>query len=613
MKSIYEYIINESQRYKGTIRPVVIYGGKFQPFHVGHFEIYEQLCNEFGKDNVFISMKDISSSNKSKSYKDNHVFTFNERVEIITRMFGIPKDHIIEVARTPMLPSWKEIPVEGSDYAVISITGSKDEGRAVAANIKGLEVEEYKPGMDLHSCITHKYFYYKSNKRINLSATEVRNFFRAGHTDVEDKRFFEKVFGHYDDNIYRLVKGKLTGEVVESYVMEGGVCGHIEHLYNDLGITFDDLHEIIEKGFTTGLEEGVEKSDGQPLAMSFKDGKFLFAYKGGLKPLNELEDEFMKDLPKGIYRRVGERLIRAFEGNPNLQKWFNGNKRLEMEVLSKAMPNMVKYNRDALVFHYMVTFDGNGKPIEKDRALADEIASQINNDNEEIEIIGPPHIRMKDLDFTSVRNKLQNDLKKLMKDAGCNPSNTIFDYLRNTTTMILVDAGVTNKDMPDERKLSVITKKWLGLNKTHEFNERNYKNIGLLNILQTLDTGRGQNELSFAYNKLKVIITRICMEILKGMDVYLAKDIDNGTKAMRRVLNDAIKELRTNGDLDSIDKLRQALNRIESLGGEDAMFPSEGIIFKYKDKMYKITGMFADYIALSDIIRDKIKSGEYTF
>ena len=607
MKGLLQYIIEA--RYKGNLRPVVIYGGKFQPFHAGHYEIYQLLCDEFGKDNVFISMKDIAKTKQPKAYYDNHVFTFDERKHIITKMFGIPADHIIQVRMTPMYPSWREIPVEGSDYAVISITGEKDMGRATGGNIKGVDVEEYVPGMELQSCITHKYYYYKSNKKVHLSATQVRNFFRDGHSEKEDKAFFVKAFGRWDDEIYRLVKSKLNGNLTESLVMEGGVCGHIQHLYNDFGITFRDLEEIINAGFTTGLEEGVEKTDGQPLAMSFRDGQFLFAYKGDLKPLDEFENEFMKDLPKAVYRRVCQRLVDAFTGNPNLQKWFDGNKRLEMEVLSQAMPNMVKYNRDALVFHYMVTFDEKGKPIDKDRELADRIAEQIGGDADGIEIIGPPHIRMKDMDFTKERDGLLRRLKEIMKAGHCKPDSTIFDYIRNR----VVDAIESHGVKVPEKQQDVITKKWLDINKTHQFTERIYKDSALLGILTGMDQGDGPAVANAAYNDIKVFITGICMEILKGMDAYLARDIDSGTKAMQRVLRDAIKELKATGDLDSIVKLQQALQRIEALGGEEAMFPSEGIIFKYKDKMYKITGLFADYIALSDIIRDKMKAGEYKF
>ena len=75
---------------KLNIRPVVIYGGKFQPFHAGHFEIYQKLVKEFGKENVFISTSDINKSKlKQKSYSENHIFTFNEKLLILDKIFNI--------------------------------------------------------------------------------------------------------------------------------------------------------------------------------------------------------------------------------------------------------------------------------------------------------------------------------------------------------------------------------------------------------------------------------------------------------------------------------------------------------------------------------------------
>ena len=71
MKTLQQYLLE-----KLNIRPVVIYGGKFQPFHAGHFEIYQKLVKEFGKENVFISTCDINKAKlKQKSYSENHIFT----------------------------------------------------------------------------------------------------------------------------------------------------------------------------------------------------------------------------------------------------------------------------------------------------------------------------------------------------------------------------------------------------------------------------------------------------------------------------------------------------------------------------------------------------------
>ena len=34
-------------------KEVVVYSGRFQPFHSGHAKVYEHLVSKFGKNNVF--------------------------------------------------------------------------------------------------------------------------------------------------------------------------------------------------------------------------------------------------------------------------------------------------------------------------------------------------------------------------------------------------------------------------------------------------------------------------------------------------------------------------------------------------------------------------------
>ena len=55
-----------------------------------------------------------------------------------------------------------------------------------------MTIEEYKPGMELESCITHKYYYRLDNEKIHLSATEVRNFFRENNNTEDKKEFFKR-------------------------------------------------------------------------------------------------------------------------------------------------------------------------------------------------------------------------------------------------------------------------------------------------------------------------------------------------------------------------------------------------------------------------------------
>ena len=603
MKSLIQYIM-EMQK----LRPVIIYGGKFQPFHSGHYEIYEKLVDEFGKDNVFISTSDINKSKlNQKAYSENHIFTFDEKAKIMEAMFNIPRKQIIKAERTPYLPSWKEIPIEGSNYAYITVCGMKDKDRFDRLGNENMIFEQYKPGMKLQSCIDHKYYYIVENEKINLSATEVRNYFRE-HDEQQKIEFFKDIYGKFNREIFDLVNNRIN-RIFESlndeFIVEGKVAGHIQHLYNDMGLTFEELEDIIDKGFSSNLEQAVEKVDGNPLAMTYRNGEFLFAWNGNPKNIDELELEFFRDLPKKVYRNACERLIRAFKDNPNTEKWFEGKKLLHMEILASEMPNMIKYNRDAIVFHYVVEYDDNGKQIGKNRDLAVEMANQLSNNNEKIEIIGPPFVKLKDIDCTKIKNEFISKLDKMIKDAGVDKDSTLLDYMISYTEKFLIK---NNIDVP-EKQIPIITKKWLGLNKTHQYTLRTYKSQRLVDKLEENDS-KGKSYITDIYNDIKVFISSICVEILKNMKTYVATDIQDGANDAKKILNDTIKELNSTGELLSSEKLSNALKRIEKLG-IDNLFPSEGILFVYKDRMYKITGMFADYIALSDIIRTKKKNNEY--
>lgn len=603
MKSFLQYIMEMRQ-----LRPVVIYGGKFQPFHSGHYEIYEKLVDEFGNDNVFICTTDINKSKlKQKSYSENHIFTFDEKVKIMEIMFNIPAKQIIKASRTPYLPSWKEIPVEGSNYVYITVCGMKDKDRFNRLGNENMVFEQYEPGMQLQSCLDHKYYYIVENEKINLSATEVRNYFRE-HNEQEKIEFFKDIYGKFNQEIFDLVNNRIN-RIFESsndeFIVEGKVAGHIQHLHNDMDLTLEELEDIIDKGFSSNLEQAVEKVDGNPLAMTYRNGEFLFAWNGNPKNIDELELEFFRDLPKKVYRNACERLIRAFKDNPNTEKWFEGKKLLHMEILASEMPNMVKYNRDAIVFHYVVEYDDNGKQIGKDRDLAVEMANQLSNNNERIEIVGPPFVKLKDIDCTKIKNEFKAKLSEMIKDAGVDKESTILEYIIAYTKKFLDE---NNIDVP-EKQIPIITKKWLGLNKTHQYTLRTYKSQALVDKLEQNDS-KGKSYITDIYNDIKVFIASICVEILKNMETYVATDIQDGANDAKKILTDAIKELTSTGELSSSEKLSNALKRLEKLG-IDNLFPSEGILFVYKDRMYKITGMFADYIALSDIIRTKKKNNEY--
>jgi len=75
---------------------VVVYPGRFQPFHNSHKETYDNIVKKFGKDNLFIA-----TSNKVELPKSP--FNFKEKKKIITKMFNIPSNRIVQV-KNPFSP-----------------------------------------------------------------------------------------------------------------------------------------------------------------------------------------------------------------------------------------------------------------------------------------------------------------------------------------------------------------------------------------------------------------------------------------------------------------------------------------------------------------------------
>jgi cytidyltransferase-like protein len=98
-------------------RLVVLYPGRFQPFHLGHADVFRTLQNKFGRDNVFIA-----TSNKTDGQKSP--FNFTDKT-ILMGAAGVPADRVLEVASPYKLP--EQFPPEQTVF--IAAVGAPDLAR----------------------------------------------------------------------------------------------------------------------------------------------------------------------------------------------------------------------------------------------------------------------------------------------------------------------------------------------------------------------------------------------------------------------------------------------------------------------------------------------------
>jgi hypothetical protein len=68
---------------------LVIYPGRFHPFHLGHKASYDWLTNQFGENNVYIASSNVQDPETSP-------FSFGDKATMMTKL-GIPAGHVVNV------------------------------------------------------------------------------------------------------------------------------------------------------------------------------------------------------------------------------------------------------------------------------------------------------------------------------------------------------------------------------------------------------------------------------------------------------------------------------------------------------------------------------------
>ena len=164
-----DQILLEESKIKKT---VVVYVGRFQPMHKGHFKTFQHLQKKFGKKDVYIG-----TSNKTE--KGRSPFNFKEKVKIMTTMFGIPKSKIVQV-KNPYNQQEVLKRFNKKTTAFVTVVGQKDASRLTHKYFQkydGNPTEGYEHRV---------YLYIAPMKGGAISATEVRQGLSMGSEDQKE-------------------------------------------------------------------------------------------------------------------------------------------------------------------------------------------------------------------------------------------------------------------------------------------------------------------------------------------------------------------------------------------------------------------------------------------
>ena len=190
-KFLVETILGEAAQMD---KVVVVYSGRFQPFHKGHYATYDHLVKKFGKDNVYIGTSDVTDTKKSP-------FGFKEKKAIMQKMFGISSNKIVQI-KNPYAPQEILNKFNSDTTGFITVVGEKDSSR-----LGGKYFTPYKGKVEV-GYLDKGYVYAAPAQPNAISGTDVRYWLSAG-SEEERKKNFTKAYPKFDDQIFKMITLKL--------------------------------------------------------------------------------------------------------------------------------------------------------------------------------------------------------------------------------------------------------------------------------------------------------------------------------------------------------------------------------------------------------------------
>jgi hypothetical protein len=401
--------------------------------------------------------------------------------------------------------------------------------------------------------------------------------------------------------------GRRNGHIYESKQMinEGGAYGHMNHPFDiSMNLTFGDLKKIINNALDGKLGVVREKTDGQALAISWKNGRLIAARNkshlsngganaldmsalaskfGGRGALSDAYNFAMRDLSAAI-SGLGEKERQSI--------FKDGSAFCNLEVIYPQNANVIPYGQNLLVFHNVVEYDEKGNAVGGVKGAESKLASMIKDINKHVQstytIQGPPITKLpKDEKLSSQKGRFNGMLSKLQSEFNLSDRDGVAEYHY---------AWWMNFVNKSKKKLSQLEKE--GLARRWAFDNKSFtiKSVAdedARKWADGVDKDAKDKIMKGNLRKFEDIFLGVGAEVLSFMSSVLTAQPDSALQSIRASLESSISDIRNGGSEAQIKRLEKELARLNAIGGFEKLVPNEGLVFFYKGNTYKLTGTFA--------------------
>lgn len=388
----------------------------------------------------------------------------------------------------------------------------------------------------------------------------------------------------------------------------GGAAGHMNHLYDNPELSFDEMFSIM-KSASRGKLQGTEKLDGVNVFLGFNAGVAKAARnendiaKGG----KDLEAVLARDFKGGDkIKQVYANAVRAFNlaveslsDDERIQIFGeNGQKFYNAEILHSDAKNIVSYSEDVVSIHRQGHKELNpetGKVEEFDAGATAEALDQAIN---KFEI----QLSDKDTSYKFRRAAIENlkeltnkedlqiamaKINKALSGAGVGSGDTVGAYLKAVISKQLTEIPEEYLDIATRRMTGGLAWRSPEINSLPK------------DVKQTLSQYWKQAKpmLEKAIYPIEEAVHEFSVAMLEGMESAFIIDNSAEVENIKKQVSQAKKQIESYisqglpGSERANEILVKQLSKLKDV--ENITTASEGFVFEHDGILYKFTGNFA--------------------
>jgi len=405
---------------------------------------------------------------------------------------------------------------------------------------------------------------------------------------------------------------KIKEEIRPVILNEGGLAGHLSHVHENTELTFGEIKEIMHLASLGKLEHVSEKLDGQNVFFTFEPSSGLrFARNTAHIKTNgmdgdDIEVKWGAGAPS-VAKAYGDayKVLSSAIASLSLEErteifGLAGNVWYSAEILATNNPNVINYDGDSVVVHESGTvYDENGRPTEQDTGVNfTKLVSKLNQmqsstKEQNWKLFGPIMIPLEKMSSNYALEKGLTELDAYMAKYNMSEDNTTIDLVEEYA----LEEYLVDIDTDDD------TKQYLA-ECIADFAHAKDNAVLTDMVEEGLITAEEKQKIkpwfsmSFGIKlhtvltePLKIIIQDFAIERLRGVKSLLVLNPDEEVQRLKDEVQNVISTIEQS---DVIKDKEYLAAQMSALGSIDKITSSmEGLVFKYKGHVLKLTGSFA--------------------